>query len=64
VDHFDDIYFFPRGQAAIDAAVTSYRAAGLELEKIATFTTETHDFRGPREYEQTVYRVERRDEGG
>ena len=54
----------PNERPAIDSAVSSYRAAGLKLEKITTFTTETHDFKGPREYEQTVYRVERRDAGG
>lgn len=58
-DEVGDVYVVPEGEAEEKEILSSYRAAGLTVEEVATVKTAPHDYRKSGEQERKVYRVER-----
>ncbi|MGI5818497.1 MAG: ArnT family glycosyltransferase [Armatimonadota bacterium] len=56
-EHVGEAYVIPREGEETRRVLASYRAAGLEIEEVATVRTEPHERRAAEMYEQVVYRV-------
>lgn len=63
-EHIGEVYVMPRPGEETRGVLSSYPAAGLRLEEVATVETMPHGPRAHEPYEQTIFRVERTGAGG